>query len=87
MKIPGQTPLGYYLYNPACCQTNINFIHRDILAENDYVKVHTIRLLGILLSIFSKKTHLTSIRNIETSYTRTGLKGFWVSANKNTEES
>lgn len=50
---------------------------RDVLAKNNYVKIHTVRLVGILLSLFSKKKHLTSIRDVETSFTRTGLNGLW----------
>lgn len=49
-----------------------------MLAQKDYVKIHTIPLLGIILTLFSKKSHLTSIRNIEASYTKTGLNGLWV---------
>ena len=55
--------------------------YRDVLAKNEYVKIHTIRLVGILLSLYAKKAHLTSIRNVETSYTRTGLNGLWVFTN------
>jgi len=50
---------------------------RDTLAPHGFVKIHTIRLVGIILSLFSKREHITSIRNIETSYTRTGLGGLW----------
>lgn len=53
---------------------------RQALSEHDYIKVHTIRLVGIILSLFTKRKHLLSIRDIETSYTRIGLKGLWVSA-------
>lgn len=48
------------------------------MAKHDYVKIHTVRLVGILLSLFAKKQHLLSIRNVETSYTRTGFNGLWV---------
>lgn len=50
---------------------------RQALSEHDYIKVHTIRLVGIILSLFTKRKHLLSIRDIETSYTRIGLKGLW----------
>jgi len=50
---------------------------RDVLASNDYVMVHSIRLVGMLLALFCKRVHLTSIQNIETSYTRRGLSGYW----------
>ena len=52
--------------------------YRDVLAKNDYVKIHSVRLVGILLSLFAKRKHLMSVRNVETSYTRTGLNGLWV---------
>lgn len=50
---------------------------RDMLAKNDYVKVHSINLLETLFVLYSKRRHLTFIRLIETSYTRIGFKGFW----------
>lgn len=65
------------LINDAIYEDSWTNSMRDVLAQSDYVKIHTVRLVGILLSVFSKKEHLTSIRNIETSYTRTGLKGYW----------
>jgi hypothetical protein len=52
--------------------------HRDVLARWDYVKVKTIRLQGLLLSLFCLRKHLLHLRDIETQYTRTGLGGMWV---------
>lgn len=54
------------------------FFHRDVLAKWDYVKVKTIRLQGLLLSLFCLRKHLLHLRDIETQYTRTGLGGMWV---------
>lgn len=51
----------------------------EILSSRDYVKVKTIRLQGLLLSIFSLRRHLLNIREVESDYTRTGLSGMWVS--------
>lgn len=51
----------------------------DLLSARDYVKVKTIRLQGLLLSVFSLRRHLLNIREVESDYTRTGLSGLWVS--------
>ncbi|PNF32338.1 Inositol polyphosphate 5-phosphatase K [Cryptotermes secundus] len=51
--------------------------YRDVLARWDYVKVKTIRLQGLLLSLFCLRKHLLHLRDIETQYTRTGLGGMW----------
>ncbi|KDR07202.1 phosphatidylinositol 4,5-bisphosphate 5-phosphatase A-like isoform X2 [Zootermopsis nevadensis] len=51
--------------------------YRDVLAKWDYVKVKTIRLQGLLLSLFCLRKHLLHLRDIETQYTRTGLGGMW----------
>lgn len=52
---------------------------KDILGKRDYVKVKSIRLQGLLLSVFTLRRHLLNIREIESEYTRTGLSGMWVS--------
>ena len=41
-----------------------------------YVKVRSIRLLGIVLSVFCLTKHLAYIRNIETQYTRLSMGGY-----------
>jgi hypothetical protein len=46
------------------------------------VKVKTIRLQGLLLSLFCLRKHLLHLRDIETQYTRTGLGGMWVCMHK-----
>ncbi|XP_069704988.1 inositol polyphosphate 5-phosphatase K-like isoform X2 [Periplaneta americana] len=51
--------------------------YRDVLATRDYVKVKTIRLQGLLLSLFCLRKHLLHLRDIETQYTRTGFGGMW----------
>ncbi|XP_066261880.1 phosphatidylinositol 4,5-bisphosphate 5-phosphatase A-like isoform X1 [Euwallacea similis] len=50
---------------------------RNILDQKDYVKLKSIRLQGLLLSIFSLRKHLLNVREIESEYTRTGLAGIW----------
>ncbi|KAL1501734.1 hypothetical protein ABEB36_007010 [Hypothenemus hampei] len=50
---------------------------RNILDHKGYVKLKSIRLQGLLLSVFTLKKHLLNIREIESEYTRTGLAGMW----------
>uniref|UniRef100_A0A3Q3DHH4 Inositol polyphosphate-5-phosphatase Ka n=1 Tax=Hippocampus comes TaxID=109280 RepID=A0A3Q3DHH4_HIPCM len=47
------------------------------LAPRQYVKVSSIRMQGLLLLLFSKLEHLPFIRDIQTTYTRTGIFGYW----------
>ncbi|KPP75478.1 hypothetical protein Z043_105271 [Scleropages formosus] len=47
------------------------------LAPRGYVKVSSVRMQGLLLLVFSQLAHLPFIRNIETTYTRTGIFGYW----------
>lgn len=51
---------------------------KDILERRSYIKIKTIRLQGLVLSVFGLKKHLLNLREIETQYTRTGISGFWV---------
>ncbi|XP_067010509.1 inositol polyphosphate 5-phosphatase K isoform X2 [Anabrus simplex] len=50
---------------------------RQVLATHDYVKVKTIRLQGLLLSLYCLRKHLLHLRDIETQYTKTGFGGMW----------
>ncbi|KAG9351643.1 hypothetical protein JZ751_022894 [Albula glossodonta] len=47
------------------------------LAPVGYVKVSSIRMQGLLLLVFSRQAHVPFIRDIQTTYTRTGLFGYW----------
>ncbi|KAM9852767.1 inositol polyphosphate 5-phosphatase K-like [Aulostomus maculatus] len=47
------------------------------LATQKYVKVSSIRMQGLLLLFFSKVEHLPFIRDIQATYTRTGIYGYW----------
>uniref|UniRef100_A0A1A7XDV4 Inositol polyphosphate-5-phosphatase K n=1 Tax=Iconisemion striatum TaxID=60296 RepID=A0A1A7XDV4_9TELE len=47
------------------------------LAPLNYVKVSSIRMQGLLLLFFSKLEHVPFIRDIQTTYTRTGIFGYW----------
>ncbi|XP_041864282.1 inositol polyphosphate 5-phosphatase K isoform X2 [Melanotaenia boesemani] len=49
----------------------------DTLAPWGFVKVTSVRMQGLLLLIFAKQMHLPYIRNIQTTYTRTGIFGYW----------
>lgn len=50
---------------------------RGSLAPLGYVKVRTIRLVGIVLSLFSLSKHAASLRGLESQYTRLGFAGYW----------
>lgn len=41
------------------------------------MKLKTVRLQGLILSIYSKRKHLLNITELETQYMKTGLGGFW----------
>ncbi|XP_047191479.1 inositol polyphosphate 5-phosphatase Ka isoform X3 [Scophthalmus maximus] len=47
------------------------------LAPRNYIKVSSIRMQGLLLLFFSKLQHLPFIRDIQATYTRTGIFGYW----------
>ena len=46
------------------------------LKPHDYVKIKSIRLLGLVLSVFCLKKHIPYLRNIETQYTRLSAGGY-----------
>ncbi|KAM3875446.1 inositol polyphosphate 5-phosphatase Ka [Diretmus argenteus] len=47
------------------------------LAPRGYLKVSSIRMQGLLLLFFSKLDHVPFIRDIQATYTRTGLFRYW----------
>lgn len=49
----------------------------DVLAGR-YIKIKTIRMQGLVLSVFVKEKHLLNIRDMDTGYKRTGFSGMWV---------
>ncbi|KAL1260996.1 hypothetical protein QQF64_008823 [Cirrhinus molitorella] len=49
----------------------------NTLAPLGYIKVSSIRMQGLLLLFFSKLKHVPFIRDIQVTYTRTGLYGYW----------
>ncbi|CAB0004694.1 unnamed protein product [Nesidiocoris tenuis] len=50
---------------------------RDVLAGLGYVKAKTVRLVGIIMSVFCLRKHVIHLRDMQTLCTRTGLKGLW----------
>jgi len=50
---------------------------RTQLAPLGYIKVRSIRLVGIVLSLFTLVKHVPHLRGIETQYTRLGFAGYW----------
>lgn len=50
---------------------------RASLGGLGYVKVKSIRLVGIVLSMFCLAEVVASLRGIETQYTRLGFRGYW----------
>ncbi|XP_035522959.1 inositol polyphosphate 5-phosphatase K [Morone saxatilis] len=52
-------------------------VFMNALAPRGFVKVTSIRMQGLLLLLFAKQIHLPYIRNIQTTYTRTGIFGYW----------
>uniref|UniRef100_A0AAY4ERF6 Inositol polyphosphate-related phosphatase domain-containing protein n=2 Tax=Denticeps clupeoides TaxID=299321 RepID=A0AAY4ERF6_9TELE len=49
----------------------------NTLAPLGYIKVSSIRMQGLLLLFFSRLEHIPFIRDIQVSYTRTGIYGYW----------
>ncbi|KAF1378558.1 hypothetical protein PFLUV_G00191800 [Perca fluviatilis] len=52
-------------------------VFMNTLAPRGFVKVTSMRMQGLLLLVFAKQIHLPYIRNIQTTYTRTGIFGYW----------
>jgi len=50
---------------------------RQKLAPLGYVKIRSIRLVGIILSLFTLVKHVPHLRGLETQYTRLGFAGYW----------
>ncbi|KAM9318185.1 inositol polyphosphate 5-phosphatase K-like isoform 2-T2 [Pholidichthys leucotaenia] len=54
-----------------------SYLFMSVLAPRKYIKVSSIRMQGLLLLFFSKLVHVPFIRDIQTTYTRTGIFGYW----------
>lgn len=57
----------------------VKFIfYRDVLSDYHYVKIRTVKMVGLLLNVFCKRKHVPLLKEMQTSETRTGLLGLWV---------
>uniref|UniRef100_A0A3Q4N9N2 Inositol polyphosphate-5-phosphatase Ka n=1 Tax=Neolamprologus brichardi TaxID=32507 RepID=A0A3Q4N9N2_NEOBR len=54
-----------------------SYLFMSLLAPQKYIKVSSIRMQGLLLLFFSKLEHVPFIRDVQATYTRTGLFGYW----------
>lgn len=54
---------------------------RDILSNFDYVKIRTVKMVGLLLNVFCKRKHIIFLKEMAISETRTGFLGLWVNFN------
>uniref|UniRef100_A0A3B3ZWN8 Inositol polyphosphate-related phosphatase domain-containing protein n=1 Tax=Periophthalmus magnuspinnatus TaxID=409849 RepID=A0A3B3ZWN8_9GOBI len=52
-------------------------VFMDTLGPRGFVKVTSVRMQGLLLLVFAKHVHLPFIRNVQSTYTRTGIFGYW----------
>ncbi|XP_025409047.1 inositol polyphosphate 5-phosphatase K-like isoform X1 [Sipha flava] len=50
---------------------------RDVLSNYDYVKIRTVKMVGLLLNVFCKRKHIPLLKEMEISETPTGLLGLW----------
>ena len=52
--------------------------YRQALIPRGYIKLRSIRVLGIVLSVFCRREHLIHVKNLEAQYTRLSFGGFLV---------
>lgn len=52
--------------------------NRDVMSGYDYVKIRTVKMVGLLLNVFCKRKHVPFLKEMAASETRTGLLGLWV---------
>ncbi|XP_035706133.1 phosphatidylinositol 4,5-bisphosphate 5-phosphatase A isoform X7 [Folsomia candida] len=50
---------------------------KDALAPFSFVKIHTLRMQGLVTSLYLKRSHLVYLRDVETLWTRRGFGGMW----------
>ncbi|XP_054166827.1 inositol polyphosphate 5-phosphatase K-like isoform X2 [Oppia nitens] len=48
-----------------------------LFKQLDYVRVKQIRLVGIVLMVYTKRSYLPRIKSVDVQFTRTGLGGLW----------
>ncbi|ESN95970.1 hypothetical protein HELRODRAFT_193459, partial [Helobdella robusta] len=54
-----------------------NQITETLWSRAGYVRVKSLRLVGIHISLYTKRKNLVRILNVESEYTRTGFGGLW----------
>ncbi|XP_016887706.1 inositol polyphosphate 5-phosphatase Ka isoform X2 [Cynoglossus semilaevis] len=54
-----------------------SLLFMSTLGPQNYIKLSSIRMQGLLLLFFAKLHHVPFIRDIKTSYTRTGISRYW----------
>ncbi|XP_061608808.1 inositol polyphosphate 5-phosphatase K isoform X2 [Phyllopteryx taeniolatus] len=90
LQLDIQPPTDIYVIGlQEVCATPVRFISdlivedswshvfMDTLAPRSFVKVTSVRMQGLLLLVFAKQSHLPYIRDIRSTYTRTGIFGYW----------
>ncbi|KAK9512782.1 hypothetical protein O3M35_001122 [Rhynocoris fuscipes] len=50
---------------------------KNVLVKYGYIKAKTVRLVGIVLSMFCLRKHIIHLRDMQNISTRTGLMGLW----------
>lgn len=53
-------------------------LFRDLLSSFDYVKIRTVKMVGLLLNVFCKRKHIPFLKEMAIQETRTGILGLWV---------
>ncbi|ROL54411.1 Phosphatidylinositol 4,5-bisphosphate 5-phosphatase A [Anabarilius grahami] len=69
------TPVRYI--SDLIAEDSWSHLFMDTLGPMGYIKVTSMRMQGLLLILFAKQVHLPFIRDIQSTYTRTGLFGYW----------
>ncbi|XP_061746392.1 inositol polyphosphate 5-phosphatase K isoform X1 [Nerophis ophidion] len=90
LQLDVQPPTDLYVIGlQEVCATPVRFISdlmaddswshvfMDTLAPRGFVKVVSVRMQGLLLLVFAKQAHIPYIRDIQTTFTRTGIFGYW----------
>ncbi|XP_037125458.1 inositol polyphosphate 5-phosphatase K isoform X2 [Syngnathus acus] len=90
LQLDVQPPTDLYVVGlQEVCATPVRFISdlivedswshvfMDALAPRGFIKVAAVRMQGLLLLMFAKQSHLPYIRDIHSTYTRTGIFGYW----------
>nr|XP_057942646.1 inositol polyphosphate 5-phosphatase K isoform X2 [Doryrhamphus excisus] len=90
LQLDIQPPNDFYVIGlQEVCATPVRFISdlivedswshvfMDTLAPRGFVKVASVRMQGLLLLVFARQAHLPYIRDLQTTYTRTGIFGYW----------